>query len=283
MSRFVSELASPELVVRFQKLCGVEFVVEHEEGAGRLDQQQRSVADDQCGHGEATRLKWSTSDARLRGHSRSADNVGNNNNNNNDKSDGDGECGGSVADAAGSKNGYVQNHHHDRLPISSGVGTTNHPTTTQVLNGYSKNSSNNNHHSSANNICDERPASKESCHPSPQHDLPNGSGTKMSRSESKHEEINHSTRERVVAGKSATRVAIRYPVLYYWAKVGAFLGNEEFYLTGTPVGLFSFSLILLLSWFCFVLFLLVLLVPLVSHLFGTSLLLMVLLLLWAFF
>ena len=54
-----------------------------------------------------------------------------------------------------------------------------------------------------------------------------------------------------MAGKSATRVAIRYPILYYWAKVGAFLGNEEFYLTGTPVGLFSLSLILLLSFlFC---------------------------------
>ncbi|XP_076460957.1 sphingosine-1-phosphate phosphatase 2-like [Babylonia areolata] len=39
--------------------------------------------------------------------------------------------------------------------------------------------------------------------------------------------------------KKATRVCIRYPVLLYWARVGAFLGNEEFYLTGLPFLLWS--------------------------------------------
>lgn len=231
MSRFVNELANPELVVRFQRLCGVEFVAEEEVGAGRLNQQQ-SVADDPHRHGDqATRLKWGTGDARLR-HAR-PETVGNtNNNNNNDKSDGDGECGDGSVVGGGTKNGYVQNHHH--LPVSNGVRTTNHPTTTQAFN--SNNVNNNNNRSSAS-ILDDQPtlgadflATKESYPPCPKQESSNGSVIKTSRSQAKQEEINQAARRHLE--KSVPRVCIRYRILYYWAKVGAFLGNEEFYLTG---------------------------------------------------
>ncbi|KAL8622393.1 hypothetical protein ACOMHN_041721 [Nucella lapillus] len=176
-SSFITQLNNPELVARFQKWCGVEFVAEEDNS----DAEERFSA----GYGPAvSRNDHCPADQAATGHAMLDHGKTNNNNNNGSKQ------------LTCSSNGVSHvncqdfDHHHGNGTVKS-FGSGNLSSTHE-----------------------------QRCH--------------AWKRESDRRKASSNCQTNQAAQKTATRVSVRYPVLYYWAQVGAFLGNEEFYLTGLP-------------------------------------------------
>ncbi|KAK7110830.1 sphingosine-1-phosphate phosphatase 2-like [Littorina saxatilis] len=232
-SRAINTLGDPYLVARFQKYCGVELIAEEENGCDRPNHRGSGVDATHNSPGSISPVADTlrSGDARRRTASRHSN--GNNNNNNNNNKGSSKSCDHSVA---AHENGCVRENPYSidgHGAVHDGVSYPNTTAVEPVCNGSVNHSA-----THAETFNGGVSTTLEGSDPSTV-----ALSSKQCSCETAGFSANGCVRQTESAShdrtKSATRVVIRHPFLYYAARVGAFLGNEEFYLSGMPLILWA--------------------------------------------
>lgn len=254
MAWLLRELADPRYVAMFQKWCGVELVEDTEsQETSRIPTVSCSrTPEDSCGHtGDyisdhrdnttscCCRHHHLSPEEEARQRRASPTNYDNNNCMCKNVATSVTVCNGHCASAAlSSTNGHFQNYpctHLNKLskgaPVSSAYERSTVCENKLTTNGYCTSISSDSVTPNSGN--DASNALKTGDKHIFQYSNGNARGGHYAR------ELTTSTTTARPASKIPTRISIRYPLVHAWARLGAVLGNEEFYLSVFPFLLWS--------------------------------------------